>query len=107
MNKIEFALKLAKYYTYADDLTEGAKEYLRKGIDKALKQVKNCDLPDGEGANDRLPLPDSELQKWVKYVYPDIDDMHSCVNRREGFKAGVRFKFKRLSKLNATPFEIR
>lgn len=39
MNKIEFALKLAKDCTYADEMTEGAKEHLRNVIDEALKEV--------------------------------------------------------------------
>ena len=40
MNKIEFALKLAKDCTYADIMTEGAKEHLRNKIDEALKELK-------------------------------------------------------------------
>ena len=39
MNKIEHALRLAKECTYADEMTEGAKEFLRKTIDEALKEV--------------------------------------------------------------------
>jgi hypothetical protein len=40
MNKDKMidALKLAKACTYADEMTEGAKEYLRINIDEALKQ---------------------------------------------------------------------
>jgi hypothetical protein len=37
MDKIEHALKLAKECTYADEMTEGAKEFLRMKIDEALK----------------------------------------------------------------------
>ena len=37
MNKIEFALKLAKDCTYADEMTEGAKDHLRNEINEALK----------------------------------------------------------------------
>ena len=40
MEKIEFALKLAKDCTYADIMTEGAKEHLRNKIDEALKELK-------------------------------------------------------------------
>ena len=40
MNKIEFALKLAKECTYADIMTVGAKEHLRNKIDEALKELK-------------------------------------------------------------------
>jgi len=40
MNKIEFALQLAKDCTYADIMTEGAKEHLRNVIDEALKELK-------------------------------------------------------------------
>ena len=39
MNKIEYALKLAKDCTYADEMMESAKEYLRNEIDEALKIV--------------------------------------------------------------------
>jgi hypothetical protein len=41
IKKIELTLKLAKYWTYADEMTEGEKKYLRDAIDDALKQVKN------------------------------------------------------------------
>lgn len=44
MNKIEFALKLAKDCTYADIITEGAKEHLRNKIDEALKELNENDL---------------------------------------------------------------
>ena len=44
MNKIEFALKLAKDCTYADLMTEGAKEHLRNKIDEALKELNENDL---------------------------------------------------------------
>jgi hypothetical protein len=55
MNKIEFALKLAKDCTYADEMTEGAKEHLRNEIDEALKQVKNnIVLPDVSGRSEQL-----------------------------------------------------
>ena len=40
MNKIEFALRLAKDCTYADQMTEGAKEHLRKKIDEAIEELK-------------------------------------------------------------------
>ncbi len=39
MNKIEYALKLAKECTYADEMMESAKEHLRNVIDEALKEV--------------------------------------------------------------------
>ena len=38
IDKMIHALKLAKDCTYADEMTEGAKEYLRMKIDEALKQ---------------------------------------------------------------------
>jgi hypothetical protein len=57
MNKIEFALKLAKDCTYADEMTEGAKEHLRNEIDEALKQVKNnIVLPDVSGRSEQLNI---------------------------------------------------
>jgi len=40
MNKIEYALRLAKDCTYADVMTEGAKEHLRNKIDEALEELK-------------------------------------------------------------------
>jgi hypothetical protein len=40
MNKIEYALRLAKDCTYADEITEGAKEHLRNKIDEALEELK-------------------------------------------------------------------
>lgn len=39
MNKIEYALRLAKDCTYADEMTGGAKEHLRNVIDEALKEA--------------------------------------------------------------------
>ncbi len=44
MNKIEFALKLAKDCTYSDYMTEGAKEHLRNKIDEALKELNENQL---------------------------------------------------------------
>ena len=41
MNKIEYALKLAKDCTYADEMTESAKEHLRNKIDEALKELNS------------------------------------------------------------------
>ena len=41
MNKIEYALKLAQDCTYADVMTEGAKEHLRNKIDEALEELKS------------------------------------------------------------------
>jgi hypothetical protein len=49
MNKIEYALRLAKDCTYADEMTEGAKEFLRKTIDEALTEV----LPQADVSNRR------------------------------------------------------
>tara|TARA_R110000751_G_scaffold216890_1_gene320009 strand:+ start:447 stop:593 length:147 start_codon:yes stop_codon:yes gene_type:complete len=40
MNKIEHALRLAKDCSYADLMTEGAKEHLRNEIDEALQELK-------------------------------------------------------------------
>ncbi len=40
MKKIEHALILAKDCTYADLMTEGAKEHLRNEIDEALQELK-------------------------------------------------------------------
>ena len=45
MNKIEFALKLAKDCSYSDIMTDGAKKHLRKEIDLALDLVKNLTIP--------------------------------------------------------------
>tara|TARA_R110001599_G_scaffold169132_1_gene358982 strand:+ start:550 stop:723 length:174 start_codon:yes stop_codon:yes gene_type:complete len=42
MSKIKDALRLAKDCTFADAMTEGAKEHLRNKIDEALEEV--CDL---------------------------------------------------------------
>jgi predicted P-loop ATPase/GTPase len=60
MNKIEYALKLAKDCTYADIMMESAKEHLRNVIDEALKEVLPqadvmvsfyCNQDDGEYNN--------------------------------------------------------
>ena len=40
MNKIKHALRLAKDCTYADLMTEGAKEHLRNEINEALEELK-------------------------------------------------------------------
>jgi len=40
MNKIKYALRLAKDCTYADEITEGAKAFLRKEINEALEELK-------------------------------------------------------------------
>ena len=40
MNKIEYALKLAKDCTYADEMTDDAKEYLRNVLDEAISELK-------------------------------------------------------------------
>jgi len=40
MSKIEKALKLTYYCTYADEMTEGAKEFLRMIINEALEELK-------------------------------------------------------------------
>lgn len=66
MNKIEFALKLAKDCTYADEMTEGAKERLRNEIDEALKQVKNnIVLPDVSGRSELL----IDFVQWLQKEY--------------------------------------
>ena len=39
MSKIKDALRLAKDCTFADEMTEGAKEYLRNKIDEALEEL--------------------------------------------------------------------
>ena len=39
MSKIKYALKLAKDCTFADAMTEGAKEHLRNKIDEALEEM--------------------------------------------------------------------
>jgi uncharacterized protein HemY len=61
MNKIEYALKLAKDCTYADEMMESAKEHLRNVIDEALKEV----LPqaDVSGRSEQLKAF-IEWQKW-------------------------------------------
>lgn len=43
MSKIKDALKLAKDCTFADAMTEGAKEYLRNKIDEALEEMWNLE----------------------------------------------------------------
>jgi len=43
MNKIKHALKLAKYCTYADDMTEEQKRIMRKKIDEALNELNEND----------------------------------------------------------------
>ena len=64
MNKIEFALKLAHECTYADEMTEGAKEHLRNEIEEALKQIKNDDaLP-----NDVLPKVSGQKELVFAFV---------------------------------------
>ena len=40
MNKIKHALRLAKDCTYADLMTEGAKEHLRNEINEALEALE-------------------------------------------------------------------
>ena len=54
MKNIEFALKLAKDCTYADDMTEGAKEHLRNVIDIALKECQQQPAPQEEDEFERL-----------------------------------------------------
>jgi len=44
MYKVEYALKLAKDCTYADVMTEGAKEHLRNKINEALKELYEKEL---------------------------------------------------------------
>jgi len=39
MNKIEYALRLAKDCTYSDKMMDSAKEHLRNVIDESLKEV--------------------------------------------------------------------
>jgi len=64
MNKIEFALKLAKDCTYADAMTEGAKEHLRNEIDEALKEVKNnIVLPDVSGRSEQFYCDNTDKTK--------------------------------------------
>ena len=43
MSKIKDALKLAKDCTFADAMTEGAKEHLRNKIDEALEEMWNLE----------------------------------------------------------------
>tara|TARA_R110002153_G_scaffold7_4_gene83 strand:- start:8051 stop:8242 length:192 start_codon:yes stop_codon:yes gene_type:complete len=49
--KIEYALKLAKDCTYADIMTEGAKEFLRKKIDEALEELNQNKEDEKRGQN--------------------------------------------------------
>ena len=42
MSKIKDALRLAQDFTFADEVTEFANEYLRNKIDEALEEL--CDL---------------------------------------------------------------
>ena len=44
MSNIKDALKLAKDCTFADEMTEGAKEYLRNKIDEALEELYNLEV---------------------------------------------------------------
>jgi hypothetical protein len=44
IDKMIHALKLAKDCTYADVMTEGAKEFLRMKIDEALKQEQESPI---------------------------------------------------------------
>lgn len=46
MNKIEFALRLAKDCTYADEMTESAKKHLRGKIDEALEAYNTHESKD-------------------------------------------------------------
>jgi hypothetical protein len=48
MDKIQFALKLAKDCTYADEMTEGAKQYLRDAITEALNQALHLHVVSGK-----------------------------------------------------------
>jgi len=43
MSKIEYALKLAKDFTFADTMTESAKMYLRNEIDEALENLRDLE----------------------------------------------------------------
>ena len=43
MSKIKDALRLAKDCTFADAMTEGAKEHLRNKIDEALEEMCNLE----------------------------------------------------------------
>lgn len=78
MNKIEYALKLAKDCTYADEMTESSKEHLRNVIDEALKEVLR--QPDvmriASEVLSRLEEAEKELayhQEWYKKARENYD----------------------------------
>lgn len=67
MNKIEYALKLAKDCTYADEMTEGAKEFLRKAIDEALTEV----LPQADVI--KSACPNCKFEPMIK-----VNEKYNC-----------------------------
>tara|TARA_R110002020_G_scaffold60466_3_gene163784 strand:+ start:554 stop:802 length:249 start_codon:yes stop_codon:yes gene_type:complete len=80
MKKIEFALKFAKDCTYADIMTEGAKEHLRNVIDEALKELKTKEEEVEEEINKVL---DEESQKHYKSFMNEIEDKFMGIKPKE------------------------
>jgi glutathione synthase/RimK-type ligase-like ATP-grasp enzyme len=71
MSKIEHALKLAKDCTYADEMTEGAKEFLRMKIDEALEELnQNKD----DYSFTRVSIEERQRERSDKYDYLIGDD---------------------------------
>ena len=71
MSKIEHALKLAKDCTYADEMTEGAKEFLRMKIDEALEELnQNKD----DYSFTRVSVEERQRERSDKYDYLIGDD---------------------------------
>ena len=62
MDKIEFALKLAKDCTYADEVTDSAKRHLRSVINEALVQLNqnNRDMNN--------PFRKDELEQMLEFI---------------------------------------
>lgn len=82
MSKIEHALKLAKDCTYADEMTEGAKEFLRMKIDEALEELnQNKD----DYSFTRVSVEERQRERSDKYDYliGDDDDIKPNQNKDE------------------------
>jgi gamma-glutamylcysteine synthetase len=86
MSKIEHALKLAKDCTYADEMTEGAKEFLRMKIDEALEEL-NQDKE--EKISKGISRREREFEKLVK-VYSTKICSEIIKNGFEGVELWVR-----------------
>jgi|9_EtaG_2_1085328.scaffolds.fasta_scaffold54326_3 hypothetical protein len=81
MNKIEFALTLAKDCTYADEMTEGAKEHLRKKIDEAIEELIRM--------SKQIKLPS---EKEIKKHIDSLPYYGHCTDEyKEGFEDGIKW----------------